>query len=352
MYRSFTFLFFTSCTIFFGCKGKEEPPKQSQQSAPLVDVIIAESKSISNIIEANGTVVANEFVELHPEVSGRITYLNVPEGKFVNKGTLIARINDDDLRAQLQKSKVQLELAQQTVDRLQKLLDIGGVNQADYDAALNSANGLKADIQYTQALIDKTFIKAPFSGVVGLRQVSIGAYVSNANIIATMQQVDKLKVDFTIPEEYSNYIKVGSTINMQLDAADSNRHKATVIAVEPQANTLTRNIKARTILQDNAKANPGAFVKVYLNAMVNKKAIMIPTNCIIPNDKNKQVVIVDSGKAKFVNIQTGIRQASNVEIITGLNTGDSVVVTGVLFARAKNPVKVRSVKKLEDINNQ
>jgi len=350
--RNLTIILFTIFIIFSACKSKKDPPKQGPAPAPMVDVIVAGSKSVSNIIEANGTIVANEYVELHPEVSGRITYLNVPEGKFISKGTLIARINDEDLRAQLGKSKVQLDLAQQTEERLRKLLDIGGVNQADYDAALNQVNSLKADMNYTQALIDKTCIKAPFSGVVGLRQVSIGAYVSSADVIATMQQVDKLKVDFTLPEEYGNFIKTGSKISMQLDAADSIKHTATIIAVEPQANTITRNLKVRAILQDNTKANAGAFVKVFLNATIDKKAILVPTNCIIPSDKNKQVVLVKDGKAKFADVQTGLRQQGNVEIVKGVDPGDSVIVTGVLFARDKNPVKVRSVKKLEELDAQ
>ena len=351
--RSLSYFFFlVACILSVSCKSKKDPPAQNQSPTPLVDVIVAESKSISNIVEVNGTVIANEFVELHPEVSGRITYLNVPEGKFISKGTLIARINDEDLQAQLQKSKVQLDLAKQTQERLQKLLDIGGVNQADYDAAVNNVNSLTADIQYTQALIDKTFIRAPFSGVVGLRQVSLGAFVSNANIVATMQQLDKLKVDFTVPESYSNIIKTGSVVKMQLDESDSNMHKATILAIEPQANTLTRNVKARAILQDDTKANPGAFVKVYVSAAVDKKAIMVPTNCIIPSDKNKQLVVVKDGNAKFTDIETGVRQESNVEVVKGIQPGDSVVVTGVLFARDKKPVKVRSAKTLEDLSKQ
>ena len=350
--RAYLLVFIVSCILSFSCQEKKDPPKATQAPPPIVDVIVASASSLSNIIEANGTVIANEFVELHPEVSGRITYLNVPEGKFISKGTLIARVNSDDLQAQLQKSKVQLDLAKQTQERLQKLLDIGGVNQADYDAAVNNVNSLTADIQYTQALIDKTFIRAPFSGVVGLRQVSIGAFVNTTSVVATMQQLDNLKVDFTVPESYGAYIKVGSILNMQLDESDTNMHKATVIAIEPQANTTTRNLKARAIFQDNTKANPGAFVKVYLNATVDKKAILVPTNSIIPSDKNKQVVVVKDGNAKFTNVETGVRQKNNVEIVSGINTGDSIVITGVLFAKDKKPVKVRSVKKLEELNKQ
>jgi len=322
-------------------KPKESPP-------PIVDIIIASPQQVTNSIEANGTVLANEYVELHPEVSGRITYLDVKEGDHVVKGTVIARINDADLAAQMQKSKVQLDIAQKTEERYKKLLDVNGINQSDYDAAVNTVQGLLADIAYTQTLIDKTVIRAPFSGTVGLRQVSPGAFVTSANIIASIQQLDKIKIDFTIPEQYSYVIKKGGTVDVEVDAAKQIRKKAVIIATEPQINQNSRNLLVRTILQ-NGTANPGSFVKVYVISDVDKKAIMIPTNSIIPDDKNNQVVVVKEGKAVFTNVQTGLRQANNVEITKGINAGDSVVVTGVLFVRAKNPVKVRSVKKTEEL---
>ncbi len=322
-------------------KPKESPP-------PVVDIIVASAQQITNSIEANGTVLANEYVELHPEVSGRITYLNVKEGDHVAQGTIIARINDADLAAQMQKSKVLLDIAQKTEERYKKLLDVNGINQSDYDASVNTVQGLQADIAYTQTLIDKTVIKAPFSGVVGLRQVSPGAFVTSANIIATIQQLDKIKIDFTIPEQYSYVIKKGSTVDVEVDASKQIKNKAVIIATEPQINQNSRNLLVRTILQ-NGTANPGSFVKVYVTSDVDKKAIMIPTNSIIPDDKNNQVVLVKNGQAAFTNVQIGLRLANNVEITKGINPGDSVVVTGVLFVRAKNPVKVRSVKTLEDL---
>ncbi len=186
-----------------------------------------------------------------------------PKDIPLRRGAVIARINDADLQAQVAKSKVQLDLAQKTLDRYKKLLDINGLNQADYDNVLNQVNGLKADIQYTQTLIDKTVIRAPFSGVLGLRQVSPGAFVTAANIIVTIQQVSKVKSDFTIPEEYSNIIKKGNLVDVEVDAAQQTRKKAIVIATEPQVNLTTRNLKVRAVLQSGT-ANPGAFVKSFL----------------------------------------------------------------------------------------
>jgi membrane fusion protein (multidrug efflux system) len=346
MYKKITPILLIGITLF-SCKEKKEAPKQTANNAAIVDVMIAQPKNISHIVEANGTVVANEYVELHPEISGRITFLNVPEGKMVTKGTLIAKIYDADLQAQLQKSKVQLELAQITEQRDKKLLAVNGINQSDYDAALNQVKSIQADMNYTQSLIDKTVVKAPFDGLVGLRQVSPGAYVTASTIIATVQAIDKLKIDFTIPEEYSGIIKKGNTVEVESDAGKAFRKKAVIIATEPQINQTTRNLKIRAVLEDQ-KLNPGSFVKVYISAGADTKAIMIPTNCLIPDDKNNQIVLVKGGKANFVNVKTGLRESNNVEITKGLNIGDSVVVTGVLFARPKVPLKVRSVKTIDE----
>lgn len=332
------------------CNSKEERKEPPKSPPPTVDVIVAQKQTVSNTIEANGTVVANEFAELRPEASGRITYLNVPEGKFVKQGTVIARINDADLVANLNKSKATLKLAQDYVERLKPLLSVQGINQADYDVAVNTVISTQADIEYTQALIDKTVVRAPFDGVVGLRQVSIGAFVTNTNVIATMQQVNNLKLDFTVPEEYGKYISTGASVQVTLDAlTDTVKHKATVMAIEPQANTVTRNLIVRAILQDNTKANPGAFVKVYLLQGEPKQSILVPSNCIIPSDINKQLILVKDGNARFTDVTTGVRLQSNVEITSGVSEGDSVVVTGVLFAKDKKPVKVRSVKALDSL---
>lgn len=341
-------LFFLSLA-FAACKGKKDVSKAPKANPPvIVDVIIAEEQPISNIVEANGTVVANEYLEIHPEVSGRLTFLNIAEGSHIAKGAILARINDADLRAQLGKSRVQLDLAEKTVSRFKQLLDVNGINQSDYDIAVNQVNGYKADINYTAALIDKTVIRAPFSGVIGLRQVSPGAYVTPATILATLQQITQVKLDFTLPEAYGNLLKKGDIINVSLDASTEEKAKAVVIAIEPGANTNTRNLKVRAGLLD-AVVNPGAFVKVFIEAVKNKTAIEVPANAIIPNDKNSQLVVVKNGMANFVDVQTGIRQENVVEITSGLKVGDSVVVTGVLFARPKGKLKVRSVKKFSEL---
>lgn len=331
------------------CKSKKTTERPRDTGPTVVDVIIAKSQPVSNVVEANGTVIANESVDLRPEVSGRLTYLNIPEGKTVSKGTVLARVNSADLQAQLDRSRVQLELAETTVKRLKTLLDVGGVNQSDYDLAVNQANTLRADMEYTRTLIDKTVIRAPFTGVIGLRQVSPGAYVSPTTVLATMRQLTKAKIDFTLPEQYSNMIRIGGVVEVEVDAASQQRERAQIVAMDPQANQQTRNVMVRAVLEREIP-NPGAFVKVYVGSLDNaKRAIMVPTNTIIPDDKNNQLVLVKNGKASFVNVETGVRTESNVEITSGINEGDTVVVTGVLFTRPNAAVKVKSIKTLDQL---
>jgi membrane fusion protein (multidrug efflux system) len=323
------------------CKGEASDNAAKKGKPPVaVDVIIAENTGFSSDIEVNGNVLSEEMIELHPEVSGRLTYLNIPDGAMVSAGTVLARINDADLQAQLQQQKVQLELAQKTEQRLFQLLKVNGVDQATYDAALSQVNLFNANINVLNAQIDKTLIKAPFAGRLGLRLVSEGAYVSPATLIGTLQQTDRIKIDFSVPEAYESLVKPGKTIEIQTNAAKE-KLTAIISAVEPQINTATRNIKVRARLNSGI-ISPGSFVKVLLNEKIT--GIVVPTNAIIPDALSSQVVVVKDGKAKFQNVETGIRNSDVVEITSGLQAGDTIVVSGVLYVRPNGEVKIKSVK--------
>lgn len=339
---------FVVIAVFAACKSKkEEAPRQNTApQAVLVDVLVASTSTISNSIEVNGTVVAFESTELRPEINGRLTYLNIPEGTYVTQGTVLARINDADLVATMNRSKVQLELAQKTEERLRKLLSISGINQADYDAALNQVNTIKADMAFTQAQIDKTTVRAPFSGTLGLRMVSPGAYVTSATILATLQQTDRSKIDFTVPEIHAGLIKRGGTVSV-LTSQSNTPGSAVITATESVIDQSSRNLKVRAVYQGSG-LNPGSFVKVTLSSGTSTSSVMVPTSAIIPDAKLKKLVVVKGGKGKFVDIETGLRTTSTAEVTKGINPGDSIVVTGVLFVRPNAPVKVRSVKQLKD----
>jgi membrane fusion protein (multidrug efflux system) len=333
-------------SLLFSCKTKSKDPAMTEKPAVMVEVIVAGSEDVSSNLEVNGSVLANEMAELHPEVSGRLTYLNLPDGATVKEGTLLARVNDAELQAQLEQQKTQLDLANKTLKRLSDLLKINGVNQADYDAALSQVNTLQANMKVINAQIDKTIVRAPFSGELGIREVSPGSYVTPQTVIGSIHQTDKVKIDFTVPETFASLVKKGNKVEVQTDSHAENLD-ATITAIEPQINTVSRNIKVRAMLTKGV-ISPGAFVKVYLAQ--SRKGIMVPTNAIIPDALSNQVVVVHNNKATFVNVETGLRNANLVELTKGVNPGDSVIVSGMLFVRPKAAVQVKKVKSLNEKN--
>jgi membrane fusion protein (multidrug efflux system) len=312
-----------------------------------VDIIIAGNQEFPSSIEVNGSVLSEEMIELHAEVSGRLTYLNIPDGAEVSAGTILAKINDADLQAQLQQQKVQLDLAKKTEERMKKLLAVNGVDQATYDAALNQMNLLEANIKVINAQIDKTVIKAPFEGRLGLRMVSEGAFVTPSTILGTLQQTNKVKIDFTVPEAYEDLLVIGKSISIHTSAAKENLN-AIISAIEPQIITSTRNIKVRAKLESGSLI-PGAFVKVILDNKV--KGIVVPSNVIIPDALSNQLVIIKKGNVVFRNIETGIRTANIVEITNGVEVGDSIIVSGVLFVRPNSKIKIKAVKTIDKLLN-
>lgn len=346
--RKLNYVAFLLMLGLFACKGKTKPTDKFNANAPIsVDIAIAASQVVDKVIEVNGSVVASEFVDIRPETNGRIVFLQIPEGKTVAAGTVLAKLNDADLQAQLQKIKVQLALAIITEQRNFKLIQAKGMNQSDYDISLQQVNSLKADIAYTQSLIDKTVIKAPFTGQMGLRQVSLGAYINTASTIVTLQKTDQLKVDFTLPELYQNYIKVGKKVTVESIANPGVKMTATIDATEPQIIATSRNIKVRANLQ--GKLIPGAYTKVFLGEHQQKPSILVPSNVIIPDSKVKQLVVVKNGKAKFVNVETGYRTATGVEITSGIQVGDSLIVAGMLFVRDGSDLKIGKTLPLVEI---
>jgi membrane fusion protein (multidrug efflux system) len=324
--------------VLFSCHRKIEKVRTNLPVS--VDVIIAEKVHFPSSIEVNGETLSEEMIELHPEISGRLTYLNIPDGAAVKKGAILAKINDADLQAQLQQQKVQLDLALKTEKRLKELLAVNGINQSDYDAALSQVNAISANIKVLDAQIDKAVVRAAFSGKLGLRMVSPGAYVTPQTLLGTLQEADSVKIDFTVPELYADLIRVGNLVSIQTNVSNQ-KQTAVISAIEPQINAVSRNIKVRARLK-NAFISPGTFVKVSLNK--DEEGIIVPSNALIPDATSNQVVVIKKRKAVFVNVETGIRNADMVELSKGVNSGDTIVVSGVLFVRPNSTVKIRNIK--------
>jgi membrane fusion protein (multidrug efflux system) len=338
-------LFISSLILFSACGGnaKKDTTKGKVSGPVSIDVSVAVLTDYVNTIEGNGTVLANEFVELKPETNGRIVLLNIQEGKQVNEGALLVKLFDDDLQAQLRKLESQLSIAKKTESRLKTLLEANGLNQSEYDQALNQVNNLLADIDYTKAQIRKTEIRAPFSGTIGLRMVSKGAFVTQQNVLATLQQTGTLKVDFVLPENYNSQLQAGQDVKVIAD--NKREYNAKIIAIEPQVNTATRNLKVRAMITGNSSGlQPGAFVKISIDEGKNKKAILVPTNSIIPDTRNKKIVLIKNGKAIFTIVETGYRGENKIEITAGVEAGDTFAINGILFLKPDADVKIRNVK--------
>lgn len=308
-----------------------------------VEGMIVGTSSINQVVEVSGTVLANESTEIRPEISGRIVQLNIREGALVPKGSLLAKINDGDLQAQLKKLQVQLQIAEKAEERQRELLKIGGIAQQDYDLSLLNVNNIKADIELTQVSIGKTEIRAPYAGRLGLKSVSPGAYVSPTTLLTNITQVSQMKIEFSVPEKYSAQIRNGMPVEFSLDGTNK-QYYANVLAKESTVEEATRNLRIRAIVQGTDEfLVPGSFAKVKMILGENPKAIMIPSDAVIPQARNKQVAVYNGGVAVMKNINTGIRDSSRIQVLDGLNPGDTLITTGLLFVRPESKIKLTKI---------
>lgn len=333
-------------SIFFSCSEKKsQGPGQNggggQKSGPLpVEALLVKTETISNAIEVTGTILPNEVTEIRPEISGRLVFLNLREGGVVRKGELLAKIFDGDLQAQLKKLKVQLQIANKTEERQRELLKINGISQQDYDLSLLAVNNLLADIELTEVNIARTEIRAPYNGRIGLKRVSPGAYISPANILTTISEIDKLRLEFSIPEKYSSELNTGLDIRFHVEGS-GNQYNAVVSARESSVDQTTRNLTVRADIRGADKyLVPGSFAKVMIILGRDDRAIMIPTQSVIPVARGKQIVVLNGGQIEFRSIRTGVRDSARVQVVEGLSTGDTLITTGLMFLRPDSKVKV------------
>jgi membrane fusion protein (multidrug efflux system) len=310
-----------------------------QQPPMAVDIFVIKPTLINEKIEVSGSLEANETTEIHPEISGRLVQLNIAEGKFVKKGALLAKIYDGDLQAQLKKFQVQLDIAKTNEERSAQLLKIQGISKSDYDASLLNVNNIKADIDITSANITKTEIRAPFDGRLGLKNISPGAFITPLTVLTTISQVDKLKLQFSVPEKYGSEIKNGQPISFAVNGSEKT-FTANIMATETTIGQNTRSLTVRAIVQNTDPALiPGTFANVQLILGNNPNAIMIPNSSVIPQGRKKQVFVFKDSKALPMEITTGVRDSANVEVLAGLAPGDTLITSGLLFLRPGIDVK-------------
>lgn len=336
---------FALICFIYSCHSENKEKKSPGSSKPVsfIEGFVVKTDVIDQTISVSGTLKPFEETVLMPDISGRIVKINFSEGAFVKQGTLLFRLFDEDLQAQLQKSIAQLKIAEQTMNRQSELVKVEGISQSDYDQTVLQVNSIKGDIGVLHAQIRKAEIIAPFDGVIGLRNVSLGTIVNPATPLATIRQVSQLKLDFNVPGKYSVIIKPGMKFNFSVQGADK-KFEAIVIASERGIDPNTGNLKARAIVDaNNPILVPGAFTNIDLKVRENKNALMIPTQAIIPQELNKKVIISQNGKAVFVTVKTGVRLSTKIEVLSGIEVGDTVVTTGILFIKPGAELKFKKV---------
>ncbi|MCL2098309.1 MAG: efflux RND transporter periplasmic adaptor subunit [Bacteroidales bacterium] len=309
-----------------------------------VNVYIAAPSDLINGIRAVGSLVANEEVELTSETAGKVVKISFHEGSRVKKGDLLAKINADDIVAQLERAEEQLKLLGEQLERQRILLAKDAVSRESFDKVQTDYNMTAADISLYKARIEKTEIRAAFDGVVGFRYVSEGGFVQPGTKVARMVDNSSLKIEFSIPEKYISLQLMGRDVAFQVEGF-SQVFRAKVYAIDPMVEHKTRTIALRAIYDNsNEQLLPGMSATITLITFQSARAIQVPAEAIVSEMDGRSVWVVRNGKAVSTKIATGIRSESTVEIISGLIAGDSIITTGLMQLRPNMPVNAQVVE--------
>lgn len=341
--KSFAVLFFCfEIIVFSHCKSDkkvEQKPEAGKQKMTVSGFVLQPQK-LDNVVRTTGTLRAFDEVELHAETSGRITKIYFTEGSRVIKGELLVKINDEDLRAQLSKIESQIKLNESQLIRQQELLKINATSKQEFDIADNQLNSLKADRNMMSATIKKTEIRAPFNGTIGLRYVSEGSYVSPASQIASIQNINPLKIDFSIPGKYATMVSKNDVVNFSIEESDQ-QFTGRVYAVEPKIDLSTRTLQVRALCDNKTeKIIPGSFAKIELRLKETSDALMIPSQALIPVLKGQTVYVSKNGTAQAIPVKTGVRTDAAIQITEGLHIGDTIITSGMNSLKPNAPVHV------------
>ncbi len=321
------------------------PNKSENKDLPEVRADIIKHSTLIDAIKVTGTLLPNEEVELTSEIAGKITAINFQEGQIVGKGALLVRMNNTELTAQVDRLKAQITLYENREYRQRKLLEKGGASQDEYDAVLAELNALKAQVRETQANLSKTEIRAPFSGTVGLRKVSNGSYVNPGTSIVSLVNLQKLKIEFSVPEKYSGQIKKGLKILVRSEILEGDILEALVYAIEPKINLETRTLTVRAEMNNSQqRLIPGGFVDIEIILGQYPNTIQIPTIALIPELGGQKVFRYEKGMAVTVPVKTGIRGQQVIQITEGLSIGDTIITSGILNVRPDAEVKLQKIK--------
>lgn len=321
-----------------------EPDKQaSPSSMPPMPVETAEVRiaDSAELISAVGTLRSDESVVISAEIAGRVTQIGFSEGEQIGRSKVLIKLDSNVPQAELDQTLANRDLSLSTYERTENLLKDNAVSKQERDEAYAKYKLDEARVRLAQAQLAKTTIKAPFSGTLGLRQVSLGDYIQPGQPLVNLEAIKQLKVEFSIPEKSIAAVKVGQKINLTSDAYPGKTFSSSIYAINPKVDPVSRSLIVRGRLDNSSRELlPGQFVKVQLQVANRANALFIPEQALIPQPNTKLVFTVVDGKAQMVPVETGTRMKGWVEITNGLNKGDIVVTGGHQKIGPGSPVHV------------
>ncbi len=329
--------------LFTSGSSASETFQPQQRRALSVQGYVIEPTSLREEVRSTGTLLPDEEVDLSFETSGKVVGIHFQEGSYVQEGELLAKMNDRHLQAQLQKLQAQRRLLVEREFRQRSLLERDAISQEAYDQAVTELETLDADIELLKARIAETEVRAPFDGIVGLRYISEGSFASPNTRLARLIKTQPLKIEFAIPERYAGTIRPGFPISFRVDGY-LEPMDAEVYAVDPLVDERTRTFRLRAIYDNKSNnLNPGRFTSITMRLTETQDAIAIPSEALIPEMEGDRVFVYRSGQAQPIYVHTGLRTEDRVQILDGLNFGDTLLVTGVLQLRQGLPVVLNNM---------
>ncbi len=339
----------TLALVWAGCNTQAEPNKTAAKTAapaPVgvpVDAIVLKTEILKDEMEATGTLVANQAVDIVSELNRKVVRVNVKEGSVVSTGALLFQLDDADLQAQLEQVNQQLKLAKLNEQRLKDLIAHQAVIQQDYDQTFTNLKVIEAQAQQLKVQIAKTRIRAPFSGRIGIIHVYPGSFVTPQTVMTNLQDYTRLKLDFSVPEKYSAILHEGSQVGFTVESTGKN-YTANVVAHEAKLDQNTRTLLVRAV-SANPKEEllPGQSARLKIALSTSGNTLMVPTQSLMPSAQGYNVYAVKNNKAVIIPVQTGQRSDRSVEITSGLTAGDTLVVSNLLRLSPGSAVQLATI---------
>lgn len=316
-------------------------PAHAQSKVVAVEAVTVEPAPLVESVSSVGNLVADEAVVIRPEVDGRITEIGFEEGQPVEKGQMLFRLDAAVYRAQLEEAEARLALHQRTYERAQALNERGHSSAEVLDKAFSDMRMAKASVALNRAWLEKMEIVAPFAGVAGLRQVSLGAFVEAKTDLVTLVDLQSLKVEFRLPERYYRVVRMGALVRAEPDALPGEVFEGQIYAIAPAIDINGRSIAVKAKVDNTGgRLRPGMFARVKLLVDRRQKALVIPESAIVQRGEGQFVYAVRDGKAALIKVGLGLRQTGRIEVVEGLSAGDVVVTAGQIKLRPGTQVKV------------